>query len=79
MDANLKVFHLFFQTSMNVKTQVIILHVMNMPTALILRAVMSVPATLDSLEMDLTALVRNCLLLLSTVTNPDCIFLCNRY
>ena len=70
MDANL----LFFQTSMNVKTQVIILHVMNMPTALILRAVMGVPATLDSLEMGSTALVRICLLLLSTLTNPDRIF-----
>ena len=43
---------------MNVKTQVIILHVMNMPTALTLRAVTSVPATLDSLEMDSTAQVR---------------------
>ena len=42
---------------MSVKTQVIILHVMNMPTALTLRAVMSVPATLDSLEMDSTVQV----------------------
>ena len=42
---------------MSVKTQVIILHVMNMATALTLRVVMSVPATLGSLEMDSTAQV----------------------
>ena len=51
------IFCLVSQISMSVKTQVIILHVMNMPTVLTLRAVMSVPATLDSLEMDSTAQV----------------------
>ena len=50
-------YYLICKISMSVKTQVIILHVMNMPTALTLRAVMSVPATLDSLEMDSTVQV----------------------
>ena len=50
-------YYLIYKISMSVKTQVIILHVMNMPTALTLRAVMSVPATLDSLEMDSTVQV----------------------
>ena len=52
-----RMFYLVSQISMSVKTQVIILHVMNMATALTLRAVMSVPATLDSLEMDSTVQV----------------------
>ena len=50
-------YYLIYKISMSVKTQVTILHVMNMPTALTLRAVMSVPATLDSLEMDSTVQV----------------------
>ena len=50
-------YYLICKISMSVKTQVTILHVMNMPTALTLRAVMSVPATLDSLEMDSTVQV----------------------
>ena len=50
-------YYLIYKISMSVKTQVIILHVMNMPTALTLRVVMSVPATLDSLEMDSTVQV----------------------
>ena len=57
---------------MSVKTQVTNLHVMNMPTALTLRAVISVPATLDSLEMDSLAQVRNCLsYTLGFLTNTD--------
>ena len=57
---------------MSVKTQVTILHVMNMLTALILRAVISVPATLDSLEMDSLAQVRNYLsYTLGFLTNTD--------
>ena len=50
-------YYLICKILMSVKTQVTILHVMNMPTALTLRAVMSVPATLDSLEMDSTVQV----------------------
>ena len=50
-------YYLIYKISMSVKTQVTILHVMNMPTALTLRVVMSVPATLDSLEMDSTVQV----------------------
>ena len=57
---------------MSVKTQVTILHVMNMLTALILRVVISVPATLDSLEMDSLAQVRNYLsYTLGFLTNTD--------
>ena len=62
------------QTSMNVKTQVIILLAMKMPTALTLRVVMSVPATLDSLEMDSLAQVRIPLIFLS-FTNIHKIYL----
>ena len=68
------IFYTYFdsQISMSVKTQVTILHVMNMPTALILRAVISVPATLDSLEMDSLAPVRNYLsYTLGFLTNTD--------
>ena len=50
-------YYLICKISMSVKTQVTILHVMNMPIALTLRVVMSVPATLDSLEMDSTVQV----------------------
>ena len=50
-------YYLICKISMSVKTQVTILHVMNMLTALTLRAVMSVPATLDLLEMDSTVQV----------------------
>ena len=50
-------YYLICKISMNVKTQVTILHVMNMLTALTLRVVMSVPATLGSLEMDSTVQV----------------------
>ena len=50
-------FYFVLKISMNVKTQVTMLHVTIMLTAPILMAVMCVHATLGSLEMDSTALV----------------------